>query len=142
SVVSTASPAKIGETVQIFLTGLGPVNPAVAAGAAGPTNPLSVVTNNVEVTVDGIAAKVLYQMYRFWDKLIREAALCRHADRICASRKIVNRTGSARLIGVGGRQQVADSRPEDLPGGELAHPFGGLLLSARPERSRLRRRSR
>ena len=61
SVVSTASPAKIGETVQIFLTGLGPVNPAIAAGAAGPTNPLSVVTNNVDVTVDGIAAKVLYQ---------------------------------------------------------------------------------
>ena len=61
SVVSSASPAKVGETVQIFLTGLGPVNPAVAAGAAGPTNPLSTVTNNVDVGVDGIAAKVSYQ---------------------------------------------------------------------------------
>src|SRR5260370_27350935 len=61
SLVSTANPAKIGETVQIFLTGLGPVEPAVAAGAAGPTNPLSVVTNNVDVAVDGHPAKGFYQ---------------------------------------------------------------------------------
>jgi uncharacterized protein (TIGR03437 family) len=61
SLVNTASPAKIGEAVQVFLTGLGPVNPPVAAGAAGPTSPMSVVTNDVVVTVDGIKAKVQYQ---------------------------------------------------------------------------------
>jgi uncharacterized protein (TIGR03437 family) len=62
SLVSTASPAKIGETVQIFLTGLGPVNPPVAAGAAGPTNPLSVVSNLVDsVFVDGTTATAPYQ---------------------------------------------------------------------------------
>jgi uncharacterized protein (TIGR03437 family) len=61
TLVSTASPAKIGETVLIYLTGLGTVNQPVAAGAAGPTNPLALVKNNVDVSVDGVTAKVLYQ---------------------------------------------------------------------------------
>jgi uncharacterized protein (TIGR03437 family) len=43
SVVTSAKPAKVGETVLIYLSGLGPVTPAVAAGAAAPTNPLSQV---------------------------------------------------------------------------------------------------
>ena len=33
----------------------------MAAGAAGPTNPLARVTNSVDVTVDSVSAKVLYQ---------------------------------------------------------------------------------
>ena len=44
SLVSTASPAKPGETVQVFLTGLGAVKPAVADGVAAPSNPPSQVT--------------------------------------------------------------------------------------------------
>lgn len=62
SLVSTASPAKVGETVQIFLTGLGAVTPAVAAGAAAPSNPLSTITgiNDLFVYIDGVQAKVVF----------------------------------------------------------------------------------
>ena len=38
NLVTASSPAKIGETVEIFLTGLGPVSPAVNAGAAAPSS--------------------------------------------------------------------------------------------------------
>jgi uncharacterized protein (TIGR03437 family) len=61
SLVSSASPAKAGETVQIFLTGLGVVNSAVAAGAAGPSSPLATVVNPVDAYIDGTAATVMYQ---------------------------------------------------------------------------------
>jgi uncharacterized protein (TIGR03437 family) len=39
--VNDSSPAKPGETVQLFMNGLGTVTPQVADGAAGPSNPLS-----------------------------------------------------------------------------------------------------
>jgi uncharacterized protein (TIGR03437 family) len=39
--VSSASPATPGETVSLFLNGLGTATPKVQDGAAGPTNPLS-----------------------------------------------------------------------------------------------------
>jgi uncharacterized protein (TIGR03437 family) len=39
--VSDSSPAMPGETVQMFLTGLGAVTPQVADGAAAPSSPLS-----------------------------------------------------------------------------------------------------
>lgn len=61
SVVSPANPAKVGETVQIYLTGLGAVEPPVAAGAAAPANPLSVTANNVAVYIDKQPAKVAFQ---------------------------------------------------------------------------------
>ncbi len=61
SLVSTSSPAKVGETVQIFLTGLGPVSPAVTAGSAAPSAaPLAQVVNPIAVYVDGVAATVTY----------------------------------------------------------------------------------
>jgi uncharacterized protein (TIGR03437 family) len=47
TVVNSSSPAVPGETVQLFMNGLGTVTPAVADGAAGPSSPLS--------TVDGIS---------------------------------------------------------------------------------------
>ncbi len=46
SLVSAASPANPGETVQVFLTGLGAVKPAVADGVAAPSSPLSLVALN------------------------------------------------------------------------------------------------
>ncbi len=49
--VSSASPAKAGETVQLFLAGLGTVTPNVADGAAAATNPLSLVTARVSVEI-------------------------------------------------------------------------------------------
>jgi uncharacterized protein (TIGR03437 family) len=45
SVVSPTSPAKIGETIAVYLTGLGAVNPTVTDGAAAPSSPLSVTTH-------------------------------------------------------------------------------------------------
>jgi len=59
SVVTTASPAKAGETVVIFLTGLGAVTPAVTAGTAAPASPLS-TADIPDVYIDGIQATVLF----------------------------------------------------------------------------------
>jgi uncharacterized protein (TIGR03437 family) len=61
SVVTSAKPAKVGDTVLIFVSGLGPVTPAVAAGAAAPTNPLSQVpANYIAVNIDNQPALVPY----------------------------------------------------------------------------------
>ena len=53
SLVSASSPAKMGETVQLFLTGLGAVGPAVTAGTAAPsTQPFATVINPVDIFID------------------------------------------------------------------------------------------
>ncbi len=49
ALVTTSNPARAGEFLAVFLTGLGAVTPKVADGAPGPTSPLStadVSTNN------------------------------------------------------------------------------------------------
>jgi len=51
--VTPNSPAQVGETIAIYLTGLGDVNPAVADGTPGPSNPTSVATNAFNVFIDG-----------------------------------------------------------------------------------------
>jgi uncharacterized protein (TIGR03437 family) len=53
-------PAKPGEVVVIYATGLGPVNPAVAAGEPAPPEPLSRTVNPVTVTIQGFRAQVLF----------------------------------------------------------------------------------
>jgi uncharacterized protein (TIGR03437 family) len=53
SVVNSSSPAKQGEVVQIYLTGLGDVNPPVADGAPAPSNPLTGTTTSYEVWIGG-----------------------------------------------------------------------------------------
>jgi uncharacterized protein (TIGR03437 family) len=45
SVVSAASPAQIGETVALYLEGMGVVNLPVADGTPAPSNPLSITTS-------------------------------------------------------------------------------------------------
>ncbi len=60
SLVSSSSPATVGETVQIFLTGLGTVTPAVKEGSAAPSNPLSNTDQVPDVYIDGQLAKVVY----------------------------------------------------------------------------------
>ncbi len=45
SVISESSPAQIGETVAVYLAGMGAVNLPVADGAAAPSNPLSITTS-------------------------------------------------------------------------------------------------
>ena len=59
SLVNAAKPAVAGETVQLFLTGMGAVNPTPADGAAGSVNPLSSTTASpIAVLVGGAPAAV------------------------------------------------------------------------------------
>ncbi|HTR35414.1 MAG TPA: IPT/TIG domain-containing protein [Bryobacteraceae bacterium] len=44
SLITTSSPAQIGETVAVYLTGMGAVTPSVADGVAAPISPLSMTT--------------------------------------------------------------------------------------------------
>jgi uncharacterized protein (TIGR03437 family) len=60
SLVTPSNPAQAGETVSLFLTGLGAVNPTIADGAAGPTLPLSNAASTIEVFIGGAAATVGY----------------------------------------------------------------------------------
>ena len=56
SLVSQNSPASPGEIVQVFLTGLGAVNPAVPDGTAAPTKPLATTVGPLNVYVGGVLA--------------------------------------------------------------------------------------
>ena len=60
SLVTAQNPARIGETIAVYLTGLGAVTPAVANGAAGPVNPLASATENLDVHLANRAAKITY----------------------------------------------------------------------------------
>ncbi|HXA52565.1 MAG TPA: hypothetical protein VNV86_19750 [Candidatus Acidoferrum sp.] len=53
SLVTAASPAKSGETIQVFLTGVGTVTGNTAAGAAGPTSPLATTVLPVDIGIIG-----------------------------------------------------------------------------------------
>jgi uncharacterized protein (TIGR03437 family) len=61
TLVSEASPAKRGEIVVLYLTGLGAVNPSIVTGAAAPVSPLSVVTGPVAVYINGVPAVITFQ---------------------------------------------------------------------------------
>jgi uncharacterized protein (TIGR03437 family) len=60
SLVTTARPAQIGETIAVYLTGLGDVTPSVADGALGPSSPPSLTTNNITAFVGGVPATVAF----------------------------------------------------------------------------------
>jgi uncharacterized protein (TIGR03437 family) len=60
SLVTPSNPAKAGETLQLYLTGLGSVTPSVADGAAASTTTLSVVDGQVAVYVGGVTSKVAF----------------------------------------------------------------------------------
>jgi uncharacterized protein (TIGR03437 family) len=62
SLVTSSSPAQPGETVDLFLTGLGDVFPSPPDGAAGPSPPsqLSKTTVSPTVEIGGMAATVLF----------------------------------------------------------------------------------
>ncbi|HXB68430.1 MAG TPA: IPT/TIG domain-containing protein, partial [Candidatus Acidoferrales bacterium] len=58
--VNAGRPAAPGETVLIYLTGMGAVAPAVADGTAGGSNPLNKSVADVVVLVAGQPATLLY----------------------------------------------------------------------------------
>jgi uncharacterized protein (TIGR03437 family) len=51
TVVKSGSPAKPGETVALYLTGLGPVTPQVADGAAASASPLSTSVEAADIAL-------------------------------------------------------------------------------------------
>ncbi len=60
SLVTPSNPAKSGETVSVFVTGLGAVSPSIPDGAAGPSGTLSQTTNTITADISGTTATVTY----------------------------------------------------------------------------------
>lgn len=61
TLVNASNPAKPGETIILYLTGLGATNPAVASGQPAPsTPPLATVTVPPTVTLDGQPASFVF----------------------------------------------------------------------------------
>jgi uncharacterized protein (TIGR03437 family) len=56
SLVTEASPAQVGESVVLYASGLGPVTPSVADGAAAPSSQLAETVSPVRVFVGGVEA--------------------------------------------------------------------------------------
>jgi len=54
------NPAKEGLPIVAYLTGSGPVNPAVANGVASPLSPLAQVTSSYSATIGGANAQVVF----------------------------------------------------------------------------------
>jgi uncharacterized protein (TIGR03437 family) len=52
------SAAKPGEVIILWVSGLGPTNPAIAAGRQVPAGQLYSVANSVEVTIGGARAEL------------------------------------------------------------------------------------
>jgi uncharacterized protein (TIGR03437 family) len=60
TLVNPKNPAQIGETLSLFVTGLGAVNPAIPDGSVGPINPLSTATSAIAAYIGGVKATVSY----------------------------------------------------------------------------------
>jgi uncharacterized protein (TIGR03437 family) len=57
---SATNPAAKGSVITVYGSGLGAVNPAVAAGAAPPNSPLSTVVGDVGAFIGGVPALVMF----------------------------------------------------------------------------------
>jgi uncharacterized protein (TIGR03437 family) len=60
SAVGTSNPVTAGETLVIYATGLGPVNPSVDTGAFAPSTVLSTTINTPTVTIDNTPLNVVF----------------------------------------------------------------------------------
>lgn len=60
TIVTESNPANPGDTVEVFLSGLGTVYPTVPDGAAPPISPLSYTVNTVTADVSGTNATVVF----------------------------------------------------------------------------------
>lgn len=60
SLITSTNPAKAGETVIVYLSGLGIVSPSVVDGTAAPSNPPSTVTTSPLVDFSGIGGSVVF----------------------------------------------------------------------------------
>lgn len=55
------NPVKAGDAIIIYCTGLGEVDPPVAAGSAAPASPLSITRDEVSLTIGGVPAQVFFR---------------------------------------------------------------------------------
>jgi uncharacterized protein (TIGR03437 family) len=60
TLADASHPAQAGNVVVIYSSGLGAVDPPVAAGAAAPSSPLSNTANPVSVTIGDVQAQVQF----------------------------------------------------------------------------------
>jgi uncharacterized protein (TIGR03437 family) len=60
SFLTPSNPAQIGDSIALYVSGLGDVAPPVADAAPGPIDPLSRVTNNFAIYIDGQKATIDY----------------------------------------------------------------------------------
>jgi adhesin/invasin len=58
---TAATPIPAGGVALLFITGQGPVTPAVADGLAAPATPLSILNAPAQVTIGSQSAQVIYQ---------------------------------------------------------------------------------
>ena len=82
SLVTAQNPAQVGETVAVYLTGLGTTNPVITDGSAGPAS--SQTNNTIEVYIGGQAATVGYPAWPSIGRAVsdqRDRAERRHRGR-------------------------------------------------------------
>ncbi len=60
TLVDSANPARPGESLVIYLVGMGATSPPIPSGAASPFNPPAEVTSRIQLTVDGQTADVRF----------------------------------------------------------------------------------
>ena len=60
SLVSATNPARPGEYISVYLTGLGAVTPTIVDGGVGPLSPLSNTVNSIAAYVGSTAATISY----------------------------------------------------------------------------------
>jgi uncharacterized protein (TIGR03437 family) len=60
SVNGPGAPARVGDILVLYLSGIGIPKPAVITGAAAPSNPLAEVNYTYSITVGGLPAEVFY----------------------------------------------------------------------------------
>jgi len=60
SLITPQNPARPGEIVLLFASGLGPTSPPVIAGTPAPSDVFSVTTSQIHVQIDGREAEIFY----------------------------------------------------------------------------------
>jgi uncharacterized protein (TIGR03437 family) len=60
STVTKSNPAQIGETIVVYVTGLGAMRPPAGDGALGPSNPLDAAVESVWAFIGGVQADVTF----------------------------------------------------------------------------------
>ena len=60
SLIAPDSPAKAGESIHLYLVGMGATSPAVVSGAAAPGSPFATASVQPVVTIGGSAAAVSF----------------------------------------------------------------------------------